>query len=395
MKLVRASDGTRASGGMEHFIMGNSRVCARIDLDAVRHNFSVMRSGMREDTKICAVVKTDAYGHGAAEIASMLEKEDWIWGFAVAAVPEGVSLRDHGIRKPILVLGFTFREDYETMAALGIRPAVFRLDMAMELSEAALRCGTVLPVHIAVDTGMTRIGLFPGEEAVSVISSIAELPGLNIEGIFTHFARADEADKSNVRAAFGRFSSFCEELAQKGISIPIRHCSNSACILEYPEAHMDMVRAGITIYGIYPSDEVARTQPELKPVMQLKSHIAAIREVPSGTPVSYGGTFVTERVTRVATIPVGYGDGYPRSLSGKGCVLIGGKRAPILGRVCMDQFMVDVTDIPAHELEEVTLMGEDHGSFLSVYELSELSGRFPYEFVCVIGKRVPREYANS
>lgn len=375
--------------------MGNSRVCARIDLDAVRHNFSVMRSRMREDTKVCAVVKTDAYGHGADVIASMLEAEEWIWGFAVATAQEGVSLRESGITKPILVLGFTFPEDYETLAALSIRPAVFRLDMAEEMSRAALARGTVLPVHIAIDTGMTRIGLFPGEEAVDVISSISRLPGLRLEGIFTHFARADEADKSNVRAAFGKFASFCDELALRGISIPIRHCSNSACILEYPEAHMDMVRAGITIYGIYPSDEIAKTEPELKSVMQIKSHIAAIRTVPAGTPVSYGGTFVTERVTRVATIPVGYGDGYPRSLSGKGCVLIGGKRAPILGRVCMDQFMVDVTDIPARELEEVTLMGEDHGSFLPVYELSELSGRFPYEFVCDIGKRVPREYANS
>ncbi len=375
--------------------MGNSRVCARISLDAVRHNFRVMRKCMREDTKVCAVVKTDAYGHGAAEIASMLEAEEWIWGFAVATAQEGVTLRERGISKPILVLGFTFREDYEAMASLGIRPAVFRLDMAKELSEAALKCGTVLPIHIAIDTGMTRIGLFPGEEAVSVISSISGLPGLCVEGIFTHFARADEADKRFVQDAFSRFSGFCGELDRRGISIPIRHCSNSACILEYPEAHMDMVRAGITIYGIYPSDEVARTEPELKPVMQLKSHIAAIRQVPAGTPVSYGGTFVTERTTRVATIPVGYGDGYPRSLSGKGCVLIGGKRAPILGRVCMDQFMVDVTDIPAHELEEVTLMGEDHGSFLSVYELSELSGRFPYEFVCDIGRRVPREYGNS
>ena len=375
--------------------MGNSRVCARIDLDAVRHNFSVMRSRMREDTKVCAVVKTDAYGHGADVIASMLEAEEWIWGFAVATAQEGVSLRESGITKPILVLGFTFPEDYETLAALSIRPAVFRLDMAEEMSRAALARGTVLPVHIAIDTGMTRIGLFPGEEAVDVISSISRLPGLRLEGIFTHFARADEADKSNVRAAFEKFASFCDELALRGISIPIRHCSNSACILEYPEAHMDMVRAGITIYGIYPSDEVAKTEPELKSVMQIKSHIAAIRTVPAGTPVSYGGTFVTERVTRVATIPVGYGDGYPRSLSGKGCVLIGGKRAPIVGRVCMDQFMVDVTDIPARELEEVTLMGEDHGSFLPVYELSELSGRFPYEFVCDIGKRVPREYANS
>ena len=375
--------------------MGNSRVCARISLDAVRHNFSVMRSHMRPDTKVCAVVKTDAYGHGAYEIASMLEKEEWIWGFAVATADEGISLREKGITKPVLVLGFTFREDYEAMAALGIRPAVFRLDMAKELSEAALRTGTVLPVHIAIDTGMTRIGLFPGEDALRIISSIASLQGICVEGIFTHFARADEEDKSCLKEAFGKFTGFCDVLSREGITVPIRHCSNSACILEYPDAHMDMVRAGITMYGIYPSDEVARTQPELMPVMELKSHIAAIREVPAGTPVSYGGTFVTDRVTRVATIPVGYGDGYPRSLSSKGCVLIEGKRAPVIGRVCMDQFMVDVTDIPAHELQEVTLMGMDHGSCLSVYELSALSGRFPYEFVCDIGKRVPREYANS
>lgn len=210
--------------------------------------------------------------------------------------------------------------------------------------------------------------------------------------MFTHFARADEADKSTAQKALQRYLAFADKLERAGIPIPLRHCSNSASILELPEAHLDMVRAGITIYGIYPSDEMDRKKNVLQPVMELKSHIAYIKKVPAGTPVSYGGTFVTERETRVATIPVGYGDGYPRSLSNKGYVLIGGQTAPIIGRVCMDQFMVDVTDIEAHEQEEVTLLGKDGGAFLGIDELGRLSGRFPYEFACCINERVPRVY---
>lgn len=372
-----------------------SRVFAKIDLGAVRNNFFAMKEKLRDGTKIIAVVKADGYGHGAVPIARMAEPWDFIWGFAAATVEEAVELRLAGIKKPILILGCVFEEDYEKLTAYGIRPTVFQLSAARELSKTAVRTGTSLPVHLAVDTGMSRIGFADTEESVKEIEEMAKLPGLVLEGIFTHFARADEKDKSDAVSQLNRYLRFISLLQEAGISIPLRHCSNSAGILEMPEANMDAVRAGISMYGIYPSDEMDRNRIRLEPAMELKSHIVYIKEVPAGVPVSYGGTFVTDRPTRIATIPVGYADGYPRSLSSRGCVLIRGKRAPILGRICMDQFMADVTDIPAEELDEVTLMGRDGEEFLSVDELGALSGRFPYEFVCDVSKRVPRIYVNE
>ena len=369
------------------------RVCAYIDLDAVRQNFEMMRRLIPPGTDICAVIKTDAYGHGAVRIARMMEGEPYIWGFAVAAVEEALALREAGIEKPILILGYVFPEDYETLARFAVRPAVFTEEMALALEKAAAREQTVLPVHIALDTGMSRIGFLPGEEALDEVVKIASLPHLRLEGMFTHFARADEADKTIAMEALAKYLDFAKALEGKGVTIPIRHCANSAAILELPETHLNMVRAGITIYGIYPSEEMRRDK-DLKPVMQLKSHVAHVKTVPAGTPVSYGGTFVTSRKTRIATIPVGYGDGYPRSLSSRGYVLISGKKAPILGRVCMDQFMVDVTGMDVKTGDEVTLMGYDHGVLLSVEELGTLSGRFPYEFVCDISPRVRRVYTS-
>ena len=373
----------------------HSRVYARINLDAVEENFCRMRENIRKETKMIAVVKTDDYGHGALPIARLVEPYDYIWGFAVATVEEAVELREHGIHKPILILGFTFSEDYEMIAQQELRPAVFKLSMAKELSRAALHSKKKIMIHLALDTGMTRIGFADNEESIEIIREITALPGLEIEGMFTHFARADETDKENAREQLRRYLAFARALERAGISVPLKHCSNSAGILELPEANLDAVRAGITIYGIYPSDEMDRDNVKLHPVMELKSHIAYIKTVEAGVAVSYGGTFVTDHPTRIATIPVGYGDGYPRSLSNAGYVLIHGKRARILGRVCMDQFMVDVTDIPAGELDEVTLLGRDEGAELSVDTLGALSGRFPYEFVCDIGKRVPRIFVKS
>ena len=367
------------------------RVCAYIDLDAVRQNFEVMRRLIPPGTGICAVIKTDAYGHGAVPIARMMEGEPYIRGFAVAAVEEALTLREAGIEKPILILGYVFPEDYETLVRFAVRPAVFTEEMAVALSRAAEKEQKVLPIHIALDTGMSRIGFLPGEEALEQVVRISKLPFLQVEGMFTHFARADEADKTIAQDALSKYLGFAEALERKGVTVPIRHCANSAAILELPEAHLDMVRAGITIYGIYPSEEMRRDK-DIRPVMQLKSHVAHVKTVPAGTPVSYGGTYVTTRQTRIATIPVGYGDGYPRSLSSRGYVLIDGKKAPILGRVCMDQFMVDVTGLDVKTGDEVTLMGYDHGAFLGVEELGALSGRFPYEFVCDIGPRVKRVY---
>lgn len=371
------------------------RTYASINLDAVEENFSLMKRNLKEGTQMIAVVKTDAYGHGALAIAGQVENYTYVWGFATATVEEAVALRNSGITKPILILGYSFKEDYQTLVDLEIRPAVFKRSTAKELSEAALKLGRKIKIHLALDTGMTRIGFSDRKETVAIIKEISELPGVEVEGLFTHFARADEEDKSHARIQLIRYLNFVERLKQAGIMIPIKHCSNSAGIMELPEAHLDAVRPGISIYGIYPSDEMNRKQMKLKPVMEWKTHIVYIKDVESGVAISYGGTYVTEHPMRVATIPVGYGDGYPRSLSNRGYVLIHGKKAPILGRVCMDQFMVDVTDIPAREMDEVTLMGVDGNETLSVDTLGKLSGRFPYEFVCDVGKRVPRIYIKD
>ena len=352
-----------------------------------------MKANLKEGVQMVAVIKTDAYGHGAVRIAKLVEPYPYIWGFAVAAVSEGLELRAAGITKPILILGYTFEEDYEAMIQNGIRPAVFTERMAKAFDAAAARIGKRAPIHIAVDTGMSRIGFADTAESILTVKKISGMGHLSIEGVFTHFARADETDKQAAMRQMHRFTDFCDAMEALGVHGFLRHCSNSAGILELPMANMDMVRAGITIYGIYPSDEVSREIP-LAPVMELKSHVVYIKMIEPGTAISYGGTFVAEHPMLIATIPVGYGDGYPRSLSNCGYVLIRGKKAPILGRVCMDQFMVDVTDIEAELLDEVTLLGRDGDAEITVDELGALSNRFPYEFVCDIGKRVPRVYLN-
>ena len=306
---------------------------------------------------------------------------------------EAEELRQGGIRKPLLILGYTYEENYEQIAREEFRPAVFKLSMARKLSQAAVKNNTVVNVHIKIDTGMSRIGYRDLETAVPEIMEISRLPGIRIEGLFTHFARADEKKTDPAYVQFRKFQEFQKALEAQGLEIPICHCSNSAGIIRMPEANLNAVRAGVILYGLYPSEDVEKEPVPLKPVMELKSHIAYIKTVEAGVQISYGGTFTTQRETRVATIPVGYADGYARGLSNKGSVLIRGKRAPILGRVCMDQFMVDVTDIPqAQELDEVVLLGRSGDEQITMEELGELSGRFNYEFACCISKRVPRIY---
>ncbi len=369
------------------------RVYAAVDLDAVEQNFLQMRQNLKPGTRMIAVVKSDGYGHGALPIARLVEEYDYIWGFAVAAVEEALELREGGIKKPVLILGYTFPEDYEKIIRYDLRPAVFRTDMAKLLSEEAQRQGKLVHMHIKLDTGMGRIGFADKVENIGVLQEIAGLPQVELEGIFTHFARADETDRMPTDIQLCRFQSFVGACELKGLHFALRHCSNSAGIIEFQEANMDAVRAGISIYGLYPSKEVSTEQVKLTPVLSLKSHIVYIKEVEPGTSISYGGTYTAREKRRIATIPVGYGDGYPRQLSNKGCVLIDGQRAPIRGRVCMDQMMVDVTEIPkAREGMEVTLVGEEKGERISVEELGDLSGRFNYEFVCCLTKRVPRVY---
>ena len=374
----------------------NRRVKAVISLDAVEANFREMRKNIAEDTKMIAVIKADAYGHGAVQIARLIHDYDYIWGFAAATAEEAIHLRQAGITKPILILGIVFDEYYPELVQYEVRPAVCEYEEAKKLSEEAVHQGKTVHIHLALDTGMTRIGFADVPENVEVIRKIAELPNLEIEGMFTHFARADEYDRSPAMVQLDRYLKFEKLLEDAGVEIPFRHCSNSAGIIRIPEANLSIVRAGITIYGIYPSEEVERDIVKMSPVMELKSHVTYVKDVAPGTAISYGGTFVADKKLRVATIPVGYADGYPRQLSNKGWVLIRGQKAPILGRVCMDQFMVDVTEIPGVEKgDEVTLLGRDGDEFIGIEELGDLSGRFSYEFACDISPRVPRIYIKD
>ena len=369
------------------------RVCAEINLDAAAYNLKNMKNNLDTDTQIIAVVKTDGYGHGAVPIARMAEEFDYIWGFAVATIEEAVLLRREGIRKPVLVLGFVFPDGYEDAVRHDIRLAVFKLSMAKQLSEEAVRQGKTAYFHIKVDTGMGRIGLPDDEGGADLAKEISLLPNVQVEGLFTHFARADEKDKTAAKKQLERYLAFAGMLEERGMKIPLKHCANTAAIFDMKEAGLDAARAGISIYGLNPSEEVKKFSVAVTPVMSLKSHVAFIKEVEPGTAISYGGTFVAKKRMRIATIPVGYGDGYPRSLSNKGWVLIRGRRAPVTGRVCMDQFMVDVTDIPdVREGDMVTLIGSEGGQEITMELLGELSGRFNYELACDIGKRVPRRF---
>ena len=374
---------------------GYERVRADISLDAILTNMESMKRNLKEGVQIAAVLKTNAYGHGAVEIAKVLEPLDYVWGYAVAAFEEAVELREAGLRKPILLLGYVFPYCYQELAKMNIRPAVFREDMLEQLSAAAKAAGKKIKIHIAVDTGMSRIGIFPDETGLDFVKKALETEGLQVEGMFTHFARADEADRSFTEEQLEKFVWLTEAVKERlGYDIPIRHCSNSAGIIEYPHANMTMVRAGITLYGLWPSDEVRKDIVPLEPVMSLRSHIIYIKEISAGTPVSYGGTWAPDHTVRLATVPVGYGDGWPRSLSNKGYVLIRGQKAPIRGRVYMDQFMVEVTDIPdAAEGDEVTLIGRDGDAYISMEEVGDLSGRFNYELACDINPRVPRLFS--
>lgn len=373
-------------------IMEFERVYAKIYLDRIEENMEAMKRNLSPETMMVGTVKTDAYGHGAVPVAKIISP--YVSGYAVATAEEALELRENGIEKAILVLGVLPESQYEAMIRQEIRMPVFELARARRMSEKAVSLGRKARVHIAVDTGMSRIGLFPTEESAETVKEIAALPGIEIEGMFTHFAQADETDKTAAQEQLRKFQDFIALVKEKGVHVPVCHCSNSAGILDMKEANLDAVRAGITIYGLYPSDEVEKDKVPLKPAMELKSFVTYIKEIGSGTAVSYGGTFVAERPMRVATVSVGYGDGYPRSLSGRGYVLISGKKAPILGRVCMDQMMVDVTDIPeAREGSEVTLLGRDGELTITMEELADLSGGFHYELLCLITRRVPRVYS--
>ena len=373
--------------------METSRVYAGIDLSAILSNLESIHKNIQKDTQILAIIKTDAYGHGALPIAEAIEDVPYLWGYGVATVDEAKRLVDDGRKKPILVLGVSFDEQYETMIEHDIRSCVCDLETALTLSKLAVAKGKNCHIHIKIDTGMSRIGFQVNEETVKVIEQISVLPNICIEGIFTHFAKADELDKTATFEQIALFNKMCKMLEEKGIEIPFKHCSNSAGIVDVPEANMNMVRAGIILYGLWPSEDVKKENIKLKPVMSLKSRISFLKELEEGKSISYGGTYVTPCKKIIATIPVGYGDGYARGLSNAGYVLIRGQKAPICGRICMDQFMVDVTHIKGvMQGDKVTLLGTDNDETITMEELGEISGRFNYEFACLITPRVPRIY---
>lgn len=370
------------------------RVYADIDLDAIYENVKNAKALLKKDTKMMAIVKADGYGHGAVEVARQID--ELVDAYGVAILEEGIELRKAGFTKPILILGYTPKPLYPAMIRYDIATAVFTMEMAKEISDTAVAMHKNANIHIKLDTGMSRIGFAITKESKEIIEQIAKLPGIEIKGCFSHFARMDEKDKTKANEQFAKFTKMVNALEKDGVDLGIRHISNSAGIMEAPEVQMDMVRNGICLYGLYPSEEVQKERLPLKPAMELKAYVSYVKTLEPGVEIGYGGTYTTTKKTRVATIPVGYADGYSRCLSGKGSVLIHGKKAPILGRVCMDQFMVDVTEIPdVAFMDEVILIGRDQEEQIKVEDLAELSGRFNYEFVCCLSKRIPRAYLKN
>ena len=370
------------------------RVQADIDLDAVLFNFDQMSKNIPEGTKIMAVVKTDAYGHGAVPLATFIEPYDYLWGFATATIDEAVELRKAGIQKPILILGYTFPECYTHVVRYDIRQTVFSLDMAEALSKEAVKQNKKAYVHVKLDTGMGRIGYQREEDAVKDAELMKNLPMIEMEGVFTHFANADTENKEFTLKQIEKFEKMIQTMEAAGVTFSLKHCANSAGIIECAEHRFDLVRAGIISFGMWPSNEVKKDIVQLKPILSLKSHVVYVKDVEPGTAVSYGSTWTAEGKRKIATVPIGYGDGYPRSLSNKGYVLIKGCKVPIVGRICMDQLMVDVTEIPegVKTGDRVTLIGRDGDYCITAEELGDLSGRFNYELMCDLGNRIPRIY---
>lgn len=367
------------------------RVYAEINLDAIVKNVDNLMALTKENTGALAVVKADGYGHGDVAVAKAVAQK--VTGYAVATLDEAVNLRENGAKKPILVLGYVDPYEFDILVSYEITATVFDVETAQLLADAARVQKKQAHCHIKVDTGMRRIGLEPDENGIAIVKQITALKELSADGIFTHFAASDETDKTSAEHQFKLFTDFTGRLEKEGIHFTYRHCANSAAVIDMPQVDLDMVRLGIAMYGMYPSDEVKKEKVELFPALDLKSHITMVKEIPAGEKVSYGGTFTTTRTTKLATVSVGYGDGYPRALSSKGYVLVRGQKAPIVGRVCMDQMMVDVTDIEnVTRADIVTLIGKDGDAEITVEEIAALAGTFNYEFVCDLGKRIPRSY---
>jgi alanine racemase len=365
------------------------RVEADIDLDAIRSNIVTMKNCIPEGKKLLAVIKANAYGHGAIEVAKSLD--DLCDYYGVACVDEALELRIAGVEKPILILGETDDSLFEKVVQQDITTTIFTLEQAKSLSEKAGALGKRAKLHIKLDTGMNRIGFPCNQVSEAAIAEIAKLPNLDMEGIFTHYFKADCVDKSSAMEQLAKYTDMLNRLEQRGITFAIRHISNSAGIMEMPNDTYDMVRSGISTYGLYPSEEMDKEACVLHPAMTFKSHITHVKTVKAGETVGYGATYTLPCDKRIATVGVGYADGYARALSNQGRMLVKGQFAPIVGRVCMDQTMIDVSEIPDVAVgDEVVLFGAQGENVLPVEEVADMSASFNYEFVCDINRRVPR-----
>ncbi|EOC99532.1 alanine racemase [Caldisalinibacter kiritimatiensis] len=370
-------------------------VWAEINLDNLAHNIREVRRVTKEDTLITAVVKADGYGHGAA-IAAKTFLNNGADRLAVATLSEALELRKEGINAPILILGYTPDSQFEKVIENDITQTIYTYEQGINISKAAHKVGKVGKIHVKIDTGMSRLGFVPNKSSVEDIVKIAKLSGIKIEGIFSHFAKADERDKSATNEQYKKFKWIIQELESKNINIPIKHISNSAAIIDLPQYNLDMVRAGIMLYGLYPSNEVNKKAVRLKPAMTLKAKISHIKEVEKGTGISYGHVYITEKESKIGTLPIGYADGYTRILTNKAEVGIKGYKVPVIGRICMDQCMIDVSSIKDIKVgDEVILFGDGYNNSPHIDEVAEKLETINYEIVCMVSRRVPRVYIKQ
>ena len=372
---------------------GYYRSFACVDLGAIKYNFEQLKNRLAPEVKTMAVVKADAYGHGSVKVSQVLENmTDY---FAVSVIEEATVLRRNGIKKPILILTYTSPAQFETLINYDLIATIYSYEDAVKLSQAAKRLGEEAVMHIAVDTGMERIGFKDTDESADIVAEITKLPSVRVEGLFSHLACADSKDKANANSQIARFDSFIEKLESRGVDIPIKHICNSAAAIDF-ENHYDLVRLGISLYGLYPSEDVDKSKVSLKPAMEVLSHVIHVKEVEAGTGIGYGHAYVTPENKKIATVCIGYADGYSRAYSNKGVVLINGKRAPVVGRVCMDQIMVDVTDIDDVKTGDLAIiMGESGNEYLSAEELGALADSFNYEIICTFMPRISRFYHDK
>jgi alanine racemase len=366
-----------------------------INLDNLAHNFREIERIVNKDTVVMPVIKANGYGHGSVELAK-LYKSIGAKRFAVSLLNEAIELSKAGIQEPILVLNYTPGSQMGKVVEHNLIQSIYRLEDAIILSEKAKEMDKNAKIHIKIDSGMSRLGFLPNKGTIENILKIMELKNIEIEGIYTHFAKADEVDKAFTKTQYARFNWVIEELEKKGASIPIKHVSNSAAIIDIPEYNLDIVRPGIILYGYYPSDEVIKERIDLKPAMTLKSIISNIKTVPKETGISYGHLFTTEKESRIATVPIGYGDGYTRMLTGKAEAYVGDRRVSVAGKICMDQLMLDITGVDNAQIgDEVVFFGVGNPDYPHVDEVAKKLGTINYEIICMMGRRLPRVYIKQ